>query len=287
MKNSSDNVGQLMVDIRKLLLLSLCFALYKTSAWASEEGNASQSDIVTSNLDSFSKFLKFPSKYWSTGIAVGQVGNVCHRGLVVKTKEMDFYEGGGTKSGNERFHPIRTQVSTYSDEVFSSSVKASPDQAVVASYVHPFPLYPFHWTESKYWIQKIEPVKSNFAETESYRKFGNQFTQPPGVRHGLYGKGMKRGQIRHVSRWGLFFGKMCTCYLHEGGMETITEDNITTQQSKVTPLNIFSDKGCQFAEDAVRSESTVSVGYSQKLFDIWNAHPHIVQSIRVEDSLKQ
>ena len=274
-----------------LYTFAVCIAFNQISSYAEEEeAKGPCTDIVTGNMDSLSKFLKSTSKYWSNGIIYGQFGNACRRGLIVKTNEMDFFEGAGTTQGDERFMPTRTPVSTYDDDLFSDAQQSSPDEPVIVSYVHPFPLYPFHLTDTKYWIQKIEPMKRSFTETESFQEIGNQFIQPKGVRHGLYGQGRKRGKIRHVSRWGMFFGKMCTCYLHEGGMEKIREkagnkSYVTTQRPKVTPLNIFSEKGCKFAEDAVSSQATVSVGYSQKLFDLWNAYPHIVRDIKVESGL--
>ncbi|MGB0361061.1 MAG: hypothetical protein ACPGEF_06620 [Endozoicomonas sp.] len=124
--------------------------------------------------------------------------------------------------------------------------------------------------------------------------------------------GKKSGQVIHVSRWGLVFGKTCTAYLHEGGTkqvvttkpqtgtafitnpntgqaEIITVDNYykdTITVPNISSMNIYSEADCCYAEDLVSGAMPVSIEYSGKLFEIWNAHKLTIHSMTANPEQK-
>ena len=253
-----------------------------------------------------------PSGYWASGVLVGQKGDIATRGLFIPTKEMTFLLGSEPGSGSKNYSPDKMQVSTYEQGVFDQLQSVPADAPVVLQYVHPFPLNPFHWTQSKYFVTKVSAVRP-FEELQSWEKFGYHFQEPEHTHHGAYESGQKSGKVIHVSRWGLVFGKTCTAYLHEGGTkqivttkyreyttykynpETMENEKVVEREPyeetqtvpNISTLNIYSESGCSFAEDAAISMAPVQVSYSKKLFEFWNAHELTIHSMKVteKDSL--
>ena len=247
------------------------------------------------------------SGYWSSGVMIGQKGDIATRGLFIPTKEMTFLLGSEPGSGDKNYTPEKMQVSTYEQSVFDQLQGLPANEPVVLRYVHPFPLNPFHWTQSKYFVTTATVAGQPFEQSQSYQKFGYHFHQPTSQHQGAYESGQKSGKVVHVSRWGLVFGKTCTAYLHEGGTkqvvvtkyrdnssykfnpETMTNEKVTEKEPyqdtmsvpNISTLNIYSESGCKFAEDAAISMVPVSVHHSRKLMEIWNAHELTIHSMKV------
>ncbi|WP_067515650.1 hypothetical protein [Endozoicomonas ascidiicola] len=254
-----------------------------------------------------------PRGYWGSGVLVGHKGDVVTRGLLFSTKEMTI-QVGANHSANGKHYPSETlKVSTYDQFVYDQLQSVPFDQPVVLRYVHPYPLNPFHLTESKYFITSVQLAGQSFEQTESYRQYGYRFDNPSGEQRGSYEAGQKSGQFIHVSRWGLVFGKTCTAYLHEGGTKQVTTTvpqsgmasvtNPATGQSEllavdsyqvdtmtvpnVTVVNIYSEAGCRYAEDLTVSMMPVLVEHSGKLFEIWNAHDLTIHGMTAKPELRQ
>ncbi|CAM3482295.1 hypothetical protein [Parendozoicomonas haliclonae] len=249
-----------------------------------------------------------PSGYWGSGVLVGQKGDIVTRGLFFPTKEMTFLVGSEPQSGNKGYPPETLNVSTYNQSVYDQLQAVPAEQPVVLRYVHPFPLNPFHLTESKYFVTDVNAVNQTFEQTPSYQQHGYAFDASDAGHHGSYEAGQKSGKFIHVSRWGLVFGKTCTAYLHEGGTKQVTvtkyrdessymynpetglnervterrpyEDTITVPN--VSALNIYSEAGCRFAEDLALTMTPVTVKHSRKIIEIWNGHALTIHSMQAK-----
>ena len=245
--------------------------------------------------------------YWSHGMMVGQKGEIASRGILFPTHEINFLVGAENYSGVRSYTPLKTMVSTYDSRTFEMLQQMHADDSLVLFYVHPFPLNPFHWTQTKYFVYRAGLAGRKFETTDSFRQFGYRFQEPSYSHHGITESGQKSGKIVHVSRWGLLFGKTCTVYLHEGGTTEVTETkyremkdweyNPRTRKNEsvirheayddtrsvpnISLLNIYSESGCRYAEDAALSMAPVSVNYSKKLFEPWHKYKLTIHEIMV------
>ena len=260
--------------------------------------------------------------FWSHGLILGSVAETGTYGCLWPSHEVKLHTGTflrrRVKDRTEQYLSTynRTLLENLESKARKYKTQLTTDtpakkNTVAFHYIHPFSLNIFHRNQSQYWITSQETPARKFSETRSYAKHGLKFEEDAAPPCHSY-KGVRHGRIFHVSRWGMT-SKVCTIYLEE---ESVTETTISTPEpitgvsfgsnSQGQPqtrihtgvhhrqepdtkherysFNVYSESGCQFAEDVALSLSSVSVHYTTDCCDpSWNWHWDRVSRLTVQE----
>ena len=259
--------------------------------------------------------------FWSNGFVLGTVFDAGTKGCILPSGEIKMYSGHYVRkvTSRRKKHYLSTYDKNVLDRLEEKALgymggETGGGNKVILSYVHPFPLNILHRNFTNYWVTDVQDLTTDFSQTPSGQKFAQDFEfaeeqEPPCSTS----KGRIVGRIYHVSRWGLK-SKVCTIYFQEERltevMESIPEHIDTTlsvspsRDEKSSPfsvsssastyyrqerdfkhkshgMNVYSETGCQFAEDAFKSQVSVIFTYSNDCCPLWNIYSGRVLKMRV------
>ncbi|WP_354022126.1 hypothetical protein [Endozoicomonas lisbonensis] len=243
--------------------------------------------------------------YHQEGMVIGQLSRVEISGFFIKPVVINFLLGGGISL--DRFYPTKQFQFSVKDKlnpIYNKLVNTPPNKQVILHYVSPIPLSaPYMWLfyGASAFATDVSDV-SNFTQSDSFNSYGNFYKDESYIGFGSYGVSVRSGKFVRVFRWGSFGSKLCTADLHEGGEKIEKKyvyDRVYTgsdqkgqpqyrtktrtiheKKPNINHLNIYTEEGCKFAEDALAANQNVTVEVSTKYFPLQDWYPDTIHSIR-------
>lgn len=260
-------------------------------------------------------------QFWGHGTLVGVPGKAMKSWAGVNIYSVDFLLAGGIQGINQgTYSSIRMVGTVFRQSIFDEYKALTTSLPMVMRYVTKAYYNPGKYITvqpSYYWIYRLESPP-RFEDTPSFKRarFMHNEEETSFWQKGWRASGTRTGYIAHVKRWGFFGGVTCSLFLHEGGTKqvgvtaaglatvagitmavmpglsenqqkaaAITAGVVAASRIKDVPningYNIFSEEGCQFAEDAAKSVSKVKIDLSEGFLPTWNIYKGIVHKITV------
>ncbi len=211
--------------------------------------------------------VKKTSKFWGYGSFIARPFKYSYKGIFFKTYELEMLIGGNVK---EESLNIVTSFSVESKKVYNQIKQLDGDKLYIFYYEKKNPIDP-EIEETHDMVRSFSELRKGYDGIK-YISFKNALTTNI-QRIGNYGEGERILSVGLVERWG-YNNIVCTVMFLTGGIRSYGG-------SASLEMNVYSEEGCVFAENALKNRLKVKVKYTEDFWEIWDDASRIISEMTI------